>query len=736
VAAALADRYEVTSELGRGGMATVYLARDRRHARLVAVKVLRPELAAMLGGDRFLQEIRITAGLQHPHILPLLDSGISAAPEFLYYVMPYVEGESLRARLERERQLPLEEAVRYAGEVADALGYAHARGIVHRDIKPENILLSSGHAVIADFGIARAVSEAGAGRFTQPGLAVGTPAYMSPEQAAGEQEIDGRSDLYSLGSVLYEMLAGRPPFQGPTAQALLARLFTETPAPLRTLRDAVPTAVEQAVKRALAREPGARFATGGEMAGALRGVVREERGAEPARSLAVLPFVNLNADPENEFFSDGMTDELIGALASLEGLHVVSRTSAFAFKGKHEDIRTIGDRLNVQTILEGSVRRAGRRLRVAAQLVNVADGFQLWSETFDRELEDVFAIQDQIAGAITAALEVRLLGRSRRQPPTADLEAYSLYLKGRHFWNRRTEEALRTGLGFFEEALARDPDYALAHSGVADSHLILGFYCANPPMEAFPVARAAALRALELDPSLAEARVALAYISMYHDWDWVEADRQFQEGIRLNPGYSTAHQWYGNFLATQGRFEESLAAFGRAIALDPLSPLKTGALGWGCYFARRYEEAAGHHRQALVLDPAYAVAHLWLGLALEQMGEVSEALAAFDAAVRLSGHSPIARCGAAHAEAKAGRRDEARRAAAELAELRSSRFVSAYDIATIHSGLGDTATALDWLERGYEERTHWMALLGVDPRLDPLRQEPRFQALMGGLRLG
>ncbi len=736
----LAERYRLDREVGRGGMATVYLAQDLKHDRQVALKVLRPELAASLGSERFLREINLTARLDHPHILPLYDSGRIGGPDtpqFLYYVMPLVEGESLRDRLNREKQLPIPEALSIAREVADALGYAHDRGVVHRDIKPENILLSGSHARVADFGIARAVTEARGTALTETGLAIGTPTYMSPEQAAGDKDLDGRSDLYALGCVLYEMLAGQPPFSGPTAESVVRQHMTMEPPRVTSLRPAVSNEVAETLQRALAKNPADRLYPAARLAEALGRRGSGPSTARPEKSLAVLPFTNLSADPDNEFFSDGMTDELINALAKLEGLHVVSRTSTFAFKGRQEDIRTIGQRLNVQTVLEGSVRRAGRRLRVTAQLVNVTDGFHLWSETFDRELEDVFAIQDEIAKAITAAMEIRLLGKNapRQRPPTEDLEAYSLYLRGRHHWNQRTEESLRAGLGFFQQALNRDPQYALAYTGVADSYLILCFYCAMAPTDGFPAAKAAALRALELDPTLVEARATLAYVAMYHEFDWAEAERGFLEVIGLNPGYATAHQWYGNFLAIQGRFEESVEFFGRAISLDPLSPLRLAARGWGCYFARRYAEAIEQARRALALDPTFLVALQWLGLACEQTAARVEALHAFEEAVRLSGRSGYTLGTLGHGLAIAGQTDAARVILAELETLQRSRYVSAYDLAAIHAALDETEAALDCLEQGYAERTHWMALLGVDPRFDHLRQLPRFRQLLGRLRL-
>ncbi len=744
---ALAGRYTLERELGRGGMARVYLAHDVKHDRPVALKVMHPQLAETLGAERFLLEIHIAAGLQHPHIVSVYDSGETAG--LLWFTMPYIEGESLRARLRREGRLPLEDAATITREAAEALDYAHSRRILHRDIKPENILLSRGHALVADFGIARALAG-GAGtleggeagrrgsgeeeRLTETGMSLGTPAYMSPEQASAERTLDPRSDVYSLGCVLYEMLTGEPPFTGPTAHAILAKRFTGSAPSVRQFRPQLSVEVERAVERALALTPADRFDTAGELSRALvPSAVTPAAPKPPGRSVAVLPFASLSPDPENEYFADGVTDELINALAKIGGLHVVSRTSAFAFKGKLEDVRAIGARLQVKSVLEGSVRRAGRRLRVTAQLIDVADGFLLWSDTFDRELEDVFAIQDEITRAIVGALKVRLFGSQQQvlvKPTTDDLEAYTLYLKGRHFWNRRTEQALWHGLDYFQQATARDPGFAQAHAGVADSYAILGFYSALPPTEAFPKAKAAAQQALANDPALAEAHPALAYVHMYHTWDWQAAENEFAIAIELNPGYATAHQWYGNFLAVHGRFDESAAAFGKAIALDPLSPLKQAALGWSRYFARRYDEAAAQCRRALELDSGYWVAHLWLGLALEELGALEEAVGEFEEALRLSGRN-VANLGyLGHALAIAGRTAEARQVLQDLVQLSAERYVSPYDIGVIYLGLGESDAALEWLERAYAERDHQMTFLGVDPRLDRVRASPRFVGLM------
>jgi eukaryotic-like serine/threonine-protein kinase len=732
----LPDRYRIDRELGRGGMATVYLTHDLKHDRPVALKVLHPHIAAMLGSERFLREIKLAARLQHPHILPVFDSG--EAEGRLWYTMPFVAGESLRNLLNREGGLSLEVTLRIASQVADALDHAHRHQIVHRDVKPENILLAESHAWLADFGIAQAAGGASE-RLTETGMVLGTPAYMSPEQATGDVALDGRTDVYALGCVLFEMLTGRPPYRGGTPAGVLAQQLTGPIPSACAARGDLPEWIDRVVAKALAKSPADRFASAANLAAVL--VAPRATELAPAiradRSVAVLPFANLSADPDNEFFADGMTDEVINALAKVPGLRVVSRTSAFALKGKQLDVRAIGAQLNVQSVVEGSVRRAGRRLRLSAQLTNVADGYQLWSETFDRELEDVFAIQDELSRGIVSALQIRLLGTQGTalvKPPTDDLEAYTLYLKGRHFWNRRSEPDLWQGLDYFQQALARDPAYAPAYAGVADSYAILGFYSALPPTQAFPEARRAGRRALELDPTLGEALPALAYVAMYHDWDWAVAEREFRLAIALNPGYSTTHQWYGNYLAVMERFDESLSEFSRAIALDPLSPLKSSALGWAYYFARRYDLAVAQCSRALELDGQHAVGHAWLGLALTEQGKLSEATAAFRAAVRFSDRNVGFLAGLAHVLGVAGAEAEARALLAELADLRNRRYVSGYDLSLIHLSLGEPARALDWLENAHAERAHSMTFMKVDPRLDSLRSEPRFERLQSLLR--
>src|SRR5260221_2539960 len=449
---ALSQTYTIDRELGRGGMATVYLAQDSKHDRVVALKILHPDLAASLGPERFLREIKLAARLNHPHILPLFDSG--EAQGFLYYVMPYVEGESLRERLDREKQLPIDEAVHHARSIASALDYAHRQNIIHRDIKPENVMLYEGEAMVMDFGIAKAVSSAGSETLTQTGMMVGTPAYVSPEQAAGEVNLDGRSDQYSLACVVYEMLSGHRPFSGPTAQAILAKRFTEAVTPIRSVKSSISESVERALNKAMATDAEGRYRTVGLFAQALASTslttpsdtqTMPQPVVASAESIAVLPVTNMSADAENEYFTDGMAEEIINALSKIQSLRVASRTASFAFKGKSEDIAEIGRKLKVSTFLEGSVRKMGNRLRITAQLVNVADGYHLWSERYDREMEDIFAIQDEISQAIIVALRVILTEGEKKQIEKAravNVQAYDYYLRGRQYFHQLRRKSL------------------------------------------------------------------------------------------------------------------------------------------------------------------------------------------------------------------------------------------------------------------------------------------------------
>jgi len=765
---ALADRYTLERELGRGGMATVYLAFDPKHRRRVAIKVLKPEVAAALGPERFLREIEIAAGLTHPHILPLHDSG--EADGFVYYVMPFVEGETLRDRLEREPQLPSEEALAITREVAEALGHAHAHGVVHRDIKPENILFEGGHAVVSDFGIARAITASAGGKLTETGIAIGTPGYMSPEQATGSERVDGRSDLYSLACVLYEMLAGEPPFTGPSAESV-ARQHVAAPAPhVSAMRPAVPPAVDQAIARALSKTPADRFATAAEFVEALAAPAQRvrETGRRTSRlavgaglaatlvaaaagllvlsrphgtpavagstdqSIAVLPFVNVSGAPQEEYLSDGISEELINALSKLPQLQVVARPSSFAFKGKNEDVRQIGQALQVATVLGGSVRRAANRLRVTAQLTDARNGYNLWSETYDREMGDVFAVEDEISHAIMRALQVHLvsgdsLTLSRR--PTRDVEAYELYLKGRYFYNEGGFAPVQQALAYFQQALAHDSNYALAYAGLADAYQSLTASTYLGPREGMAKARAAVLKALALEPTLADAHASLGDQLCVYDWDASAAERELRRAIELNPSLANAHYFYSHCLAAHRRSEEALAEAKRAHELDPLNPEVATGLPWALYAARRYDEAIAGQQKSLDLEPGFAQAHMLLALALAGKESYAEALAEARKMAALAGDAPNFVGILGHVAGRAGERAEAQRILTALERRPPGN--RAFAIALVHLGLGNNDQALRWLQTAYQERSEWLVLFTPAPLFDLLRPDPRFSALMG-----
>ena len=688
---ALADRYLLERELGRGGMATVYLAHDLRHDRPIALKVLHPELAHALGPERFLREIRFAARLQHPHIPAVHDSGESAG--YLWFTMPYVEGESLRDRLRREKQLPIEEAQRITHEAAQGLQYAHSHGVIHRDIKPENLLLTEdGNTLIADFGVARALAG-GEASLTETGLAMGTPTYMSPEQASGARDLDARSDVYSLASVLYEMLAGEPPFTGATPQAVIARRFTENPRPLHTLRETVPRELEAAVARGLAKAPADRFQTVADFARALAQPARTEpvetsaterprvptTGVAPAESrarrrvpvaalalglgflvglgvlfawrrthpggnveagrskrLAVLPFESVG-DTSDRAFADGMSEEITTRLARVPGLMLVARSSALQYRRSNQTAPQFGRALSVDYVLDGTVRSATgpggqKQVRITPELIRVADGTHLWSEPYEGVLTDVFRLQADVAGRVAEALGGTLGGGERRavqRAPTTDLEAYRLYVLGRAEWTRRTPEGLERAAEYFRQAIARDSTFARAWAGLADAYALYQVYGveAIPRDTAYARARAAALRAIALDSTLAEPHASLNQILRYGYWDWAGSEREVRRAIALDPNYATAHQWLAEHLLDTGHLTEGVAEARTAVRLDPLAPAPNTILGLGLWYWGRSDEAVGVFRTALARDSTAAV--LWRNLFLLHLasGRSDDALA-------------------------------------------------------------------------------------------------------------
>jgi serine/threonine-protein kinase len=731
--AGVAGKYAIERVLGEGGMAIVFLSRDLRHDRPVALKVLRPEVAAEIGGERFLREIKLVAGLTHPHILPLYDSG--EADGLLYYVMPNMEGKSLRDRLDQEQQLPLEEAIRVVREVVSALDYAHRHDVIHRDIKPENILLHEGAALVADFGIGKAISDVGS-NITKTGFALGTPAYMSPEQATGETHVDGRSDLYSLGCVFYEMLSGEPPFTGPHAQAVITKRLISPVPQVRAVRD-VPEAVDTAVTRAMARTPVDRFRSAAEFAEALRLISTGQRGpahtpvppseAEPAKkSIAVVPLTNMSADPENEYFSDGMTEEIINALAKVPGVQVASRTSSFVFKGKELDVRQIGQRLGVNSVLEGSVRKVGDRIRITAQLIDVANGYQIWSETYDRQLEDVFAIQDEISRAIVDALKVQLVGETESLvKPTTSLEAYNLYLKGRFLYNKFTEGDLRKGIEFFEQALSQDPAYARAYAGIADCWCTLADDWVMPH-EAYPRGKTAAGKALELDPSLAEAITSIGKVLCWFEWDFAAAEKELRHAVSLNANYAEAHFVFGTVLPAVGKLDEAIDAMKNALVLDPLAAHFSRWLGRFLLYSKDYEAAIAQSHKTFEIDDNYFQSYLDIGSAVLAQGQAEEALKWFQRGQSLSSavrsyDAHIVRALAAMLEL-----DEGRAIMERLEEEALERYVRGEILAMGYGALGEFDSAFAWLERALEARSAGLIYVHLDPGYEPLWSEPRF----------
>jgi serine/threonine protein kinase/tetratricopeptide (TPR) repeat protein len=724
-------------------MATVYRARDLKHERNVAIKVLHPELAKSgYNPDRFLREIQFVAGLTHPHILPLHDSG--ECDGLLFFVMPLVDGDSLRARLQYEGRLRIDEALWIARVVAAALDYAHRNDVLHRDIKPENILFQEGQPLVTDFGVGRAISEC-CDDLTEVGLAVGTPEYMSPEQANADDSMDGRSDEYALACVLYEMLAGHPPFSGSTLQETIALHATHEPSLLRRIRPDVPQPIDAAIAKALAKDPADRFATAAAFGEAIEpSSVVAELPPEPGvprlprdGTIAVLPFVNASQRSDTEYLSDGVTDELINALVKVAGLQVVSRTSVFALKNQHHDVRSIGSMLGVSTVLEGTVQQVGDRLRITARLTNVDDGRTIWSERYDREMSDVFAIQDEISRTIVDTLRDTLFVHLGETAPTRysrNVKAYNLYLKGRFHWNRRSSDDLAQAIKYFEEAIAEDNAHALAYSGLADSYAIQTDYRGIPSAEGMERAKVQARRALELDESLAEAHTSLGWVTFIYDWNWTEAEREFIRALQLNPRYPTAHQWYAWVLMALGRPDKALSEGRAALELDPVSVSVRRSMGWLNHYAG-YSNAAIHHlRRAVEMDPTASENHRILGIALTQAGMYDEAEVSLQEAMVLSESSAYTVAGLGYLHARRGNKKAAEELLAQLLAQLQTEYVSPVALATLNVALGNVDDALKWLDRAHQERRGWMVYLKVEPLLDPLRDNESFNELLQVMR--
>ncbi len=752
-------------------MATVFLAEELKHRRHVAIKVLDPELAAAIGPDRFLREIATLARLTHPNILPLHDSGTAGG--LLYFVMPYIEGESLRARLRREPQLPVDDVLCIAAEVGHGLDHAHVHGVVHRDIKPENILLAEGHAVIADFGIAGALEQAGGEKLTRTGVTVGTPAYMSPEQVSATGHIDGRSDVYSLACMVHEMLCGQPPFSGPSGTSLAHQHLSAPAPPVSQFRPGLPAGIDDAIRHALAKTPADRPATAGAFTSELgravssssavtdaptvplRAPVRSRRfavlaaaiaglavvaagawwishgGSGRIDSIAVMPLDNLSGDSTQLYFADGMTEELITELSKIRSLRVTSRSSVARYRNSKRGARQVGRELGVRAVVEGAVQRVGDRVRVSAQLVSTGDDRQLWADRYEREVRDVLSLQGELALAIAGSIRATLSpDEQRRMTHTREVDPAALdaCLKGRYLMRQLTQTGLQKAIHSFESAIGLVPDYAPAWAGLAEAY----YYMSNvylPPAEAMPRVRRSALKALALDPELAEAHASLAAVQSQYDWDWVAAEQSAKRAIALNPSSASAHLFYMTLLSETGRMDEALAEFARVRELDPLSDYAATSWIQAPYLAGYYGEVITRCQAMLQLEPNYPPTYALLALCYLQLARHDDAIAALERAVAGADQDfPLAILG--HAYAVAGRRPEAEGVIRKLQAQSQTRHVPAYYMAVIHVGLGDRDRTFEWLERAFVERDENIAPLKVDPLFAPLRQDPRFRSIL------
>jgi serine/threonine protein kinase/Tfp pilus assembly protein PilF len=760
--------YRIEEKLGEGGMGAVYRARDTRLDRAVAIKVLsRDAVSNPERKKRFMQEARSASALNHPNIVTIYDIGNDGGTD--YIAMEYIAGQSLD-RLMNHRSLAEHDALRYAIPVAQALAAAHEAGIVHRDVKPGNIMVTEkGEVKLVDFGLAklaeRGDSTAAAltetmGPQTEEGAIVGTADYMSPEQAIG-QKIDARSDIFSFGAVLYEMLAGRRPFARSTRVETLAALLRDQPPPLSAGAE-----LDRIVARCLEKNPAQRFQSAHDLAFALRAIEAGDgpiarrppeprrrlpavlcaalllfaaaaywlivHRAQPIDSLAVLPFVHTGSDPNAEYLSEGITESLITALSRVPRLKVKSRDTVFEYKGQHQDVQAVGRELGVRAVLKGRLTQRGDSLTMSAELVDARDGTVLWRDQYNRGAGDLLAIQQEISREIAKQLRLKLSGDDRQKlakASTPNPEAYRLYLLGRYWWNRRTEEAVKKSIEYFQQAIEKDPGYAQAWVGVADGYQSLGNYSWMPPADAFPRARAAAARAIELEETLAEAHASLAAQKTLFEWDWRGGEREFRRAIELNPDYASTHHWYGLHLLARGRIPEALAEIRRARELEPLSAIINANVGYYFYCARQYERAVQELRRATEVDPLFAWTHMSLGRAYALQRKSKEAAAEFEEALRLSKRNLRELAFAASSAAFLGQRQEAHQLMDELLSVSRKRYVAPYLVAFVYAGLGDGDRAFAYFEKAFQERSISPWLLR-DPLLDGIRSDGRFQSLM------
>jgi eukaryotic-like serine/threonine-protein kinase len=773
------SHYRVLEQLGAGGMGVIYKAHDRRLGRAVALKFLPEKLAQQPQAlERFRREARAASALNHPGICTIYDIGEQDGRAFI--AMEFIDGETLSSHI-RGKALPLEEMLKLGIQVAEALDAAHTEGIIHRDIKPANIFVTKrGQAKVLDFGLAKLVpkgvggvdansGDEPSGSNSIVGIISGTPSYMSPEQVRGD-DLDSRTDIFSLGLLLYEMATGRQAFGGGTGGMIIEAVLTRPPVPLRTINRDIPARLEEIIDKALHKDREKRYQHVADLRADLQrlkqdidsgkrdaesglipsplpstgkrrsrsstvqtGALRAERVSKIIDSLAVLPFENASRDPEYEYLSDGITGSLINILATVPKLRVMAQSTVFRYKGREIDPQAVGRDLNVRAVLTGRMMQSGGSLRIGAELVDVATGSQLWGAHYDRRPGDIFMIQDEISNEISGKLRLQLTRAEKKRLTkrhTEDAEAYQLYLKGRHHWNRWTEEGFYKAIEYFQQAVEKDPSYALAYTGLAESYVLLGWNSYLPPKDAFPKGKVAAMTALRLDPDLGEAHTPLAAVLWLHDWQWQEAQAEFSRSLELNPTYPTANHWHAECVMTMGRHADAIAKMKNSQDLDPLSLIINVAIGWAFYMARRYGESVEQLLRTAELDPNYPVTHWILGLLYRQTGRYELAITEGEKGVSLSGGSPLMRAALAHTYGKSGRTKEALERLDDLTELAKQKYVAPHFFAGICIGLGENDRAMEYLEKSYEEHSHWLIYLHIDPSMDGLRSNPRFQDLL------
>jgi eukaryotic-like serine/threonine-protein kinase len=749
--------YEIVELLGEGGMGQVYRARDPRLGRDIAVKILTAESRHNDEAiARFEREARAVASLSHPNILSIHDFGSDDG--IFFVVTELLEGRTLRD----EMQTPISwrKAIEIGAEIAEGLSAAHSKSVVHRDLKPENIFLTGdGHVKILDFGLAQTdpiLSQQDETSIpttkwfqTDPGAIIGTLGYMSPEQLRGEM-VDVTADIFSLGCVMYEMVTAKRPFQRNSGAATIAAVLHDDISH-SDLSATVPSEVQRIIEGCVEKRASARFQSARDLAltlraigsGSLSGVADIMPRKRAARSkvidsIAVLPLQNATGDADADYLSDGITEGIINKLSQIPKLRVMARSTVFRYRNREADAQAIGRELRVRAVLTGRVQHVRDRLLINVELVDAVDGSHLWGEAYNQELADLIELQARMSAEIAEKLRIRLTGAEKkklRKKTTENSEAYQLYLKGRYHWNKRTEESLRKGISFFRDAIECDPSFASAHAGLADSFITLATNVPLPPKEAMPKAKAAAMRAVEIDDGLAQAWASLAAIRWWYEWDWSGAEEAYKRAIELNPNYANAHEGYSMLLSARSRFDEAVVQITKANDLDPLSLIIAVHAGWPHYFARDYEAATRRFRKALELDENFIPAHGWLGMSLGQQGRYGEAIDTFRRALDVE-RTPILLAMIGHAYAIAGERTKAVEALEALREEAKARYVSPYDLAVIHAGLGNQSEAMRTLRVAFDDRSAWMVFIRVDPRLDPLRELPEFQELAGKVSAG